>query len=69
MEIIIRQKCALQAQLDSKKRDFFEYVARELQELSDCGKLDEVLFHFYFIICLFFHSHLHLIFKAYHVLH
>uniref|UniRef100_A0A1B0CAM6 Putative kinesin-like protein n=1 Tax=Lutzomyia longipalpis TaxID=7200 RepID=A0A1B0CAM6_LUTLO len=41
MEIIIRQKCALQTQLDSKKRDFFEYVARELQELSDCGKLDE----------------------------
>lgn len=37
-----RQISALQTQLDSKKRDFSEYVAKELQELQDCGKLDEV---------------------------
>uniref|UniRef100_T1GTL4 Uncharacterized protein n=1 Tax=Megaselia scalaris TaxID=36166 RepID=T1GTL4_MEGSC len=53
IDIVCRQISAIQTQLDSKKRDFFEYVARELQELQDYGKLDEVLFfmflfkHFY----------------------
>ncbi|XP_065367327.1 kinesin-like protein Klp98A [Calliphora vicina] len=41
-DIVCRQISALQTQLDSKKRDFSEYVAKELQELQDCGKLDEI---------------------------
>ena len=39
----------MQTQLDSKKRDFYEYAAKELQELLDCGKLDEVVFNLFFI--------------------
>lgn len=39
---MFRQISAFQTQLDSKKRDFSEYVEKELQELNDCGKLDEV---------------------------
>lgn len=42
IDIVVRQISALQTQLDSKKRDFIEYVAKELQELQDLGKLDEV---------------------------
>uniref|UniRef100_T1P9L0 Kinesin motor protein n=1 Tax=Musca domestica TaxID=7370 RepID=T1P9L0_MUSDO len=42
IDIVCRQISALQTQLDSKKRDFSEYVAKELQELQDCGKLDEI---------------------------
>ncbi|XP_038110774.1 kinesin-like protein Klp98A isoform X1 [Culex quinquefasciatus] len=41
VDILVRQLSALRTQLDTKKRDFFEYVAKELQELQDCGKLDE----------------------------
>ncbi|KFB46714.1 AGAP003925-PA-like protein [Anopheles sinensis] len=41
VDILVRQLSALQTQLDTKKRDFYEYVARELQELQDCGRLDE----------------------------
>uniref|UniRef100_A0A182J8M9 Kinesin motor domain-containing protein n=1 Tax=Anopheles atroparvus TaxID=41427 RepID=A0A182J8M9_ANOAO len=41
VDILARQLSALQTQLDTKKRDFYEYVARELQELQDCGRLDE----------------------------
>uniref|UniRef100_A0A1B0FAF6 Kinesin motor domain-containing protein n=1 Tax=Glossina morsitans morsitans TaxID=37546 RepID=A0A1B0FAF6_GLOMM len=41
IDILCRQISALQMQLDSKKRDFSEYVAKELQELQDCGKLEE----------------------------
>lgn len=41
VDILVRQLSALQTQLDTKKRDFYEYVAKELQELQDCGKLDE----------------------------
>ena len=37
-----RQISTFQTHLDSKKRDFTEYVAKELQEIQDCGKLDEV---------------------------
>lgn len=43
VDILVRQLSALQTQLDTKKRDFYEYVAKELQELQDCGKLDEVV--------------------------
>jgi kinesin family protein 16B len=45
-----RQISAILTQLDAKKRDFYEFVARELQELQDCGKVKEVLisFDFYF---------------------
>ncbi|KAI9582498.1 hypothetical protein GQX74_009885 [Glossina fuscipes] len=42
IDILCRQISALQMQLDSKKRDFSEYVAKELQELQDCGKLEEI---------------------------
>uniref|UniRef100_A0A0K8TKQ0 Putative kinesin-like protein n=1 Tax=Tabanus bromius TaxID=304241 RepID=A0A0K8TKQ0_TABBR len=42
IDIICRQISTLKTQLDSKKRDFFEYVAKELQELQDWGKLDEL---------------------------
>lgn len=42
VDILVRQLSALQTQLDTKKRDFYEYVAKELQELQDCGRLDEV---------------------------
>ncbi|XP_054726515.1 kinesin-like protein Klp98A [Anastrepha obliqua] len=42
IDIVCRQISAFQTQLDSKKRDFSEYVAKELQELEDCGKLDEI---------------------------
>ncbi|XP_060645845.1 kinesin-like protein Klp98A isoform X1 [Drosophila nasuta] len=42
IDIVCRQITAFQTQLDSKKRDFSEYVAKELQELHDCGKLDEM---------------------------
>ncbi|EDW80864.1 uncharacterized protein Dwil_GK11333 [Drosophila willistoni] len=42
IDIVCRQISAFQTQLDSKKRDFSEYVAKELQELQDCGKLDEM---------------------------
>ncbi|XP_030243669.1 kinesin-like protein Klp98A isoform X1 [Drosophila navojoa] len=42
IDIVCRQISAFQTQLDSKKRDFSEYVAKELQELHDCGKLDEM---------------------------
>ncbi|XP_050341543.1 kinesin-like protein Klp98A [Bactrocera neohumeralis] len=42
IDIVCRQISAFQTQLDSKKRDFSEYVAKELQELQDCGKLDEI---------------------------
>ncbi|XP_073813304.1 kinesin-like protein 98A isoform X1 [Musca autumnalis] len=42
IDIVCRQISALQTQLDSRKRDFSEYVAKELQELQDCGKLDEI---------------------------
>jgi kinesin family protein 16B len=45
-----RQISALLTSLDSKKRDFFEFVARELQELQDCGKIKEVFIIFYFFI-------------------
>jgi len=47
-----RQISALLTSLDSKKRDFYEFVARELQELQDSGKIKEVfiLFNFHFII-------------------
>ncbi|XP_053667562.1 kinesin-like protein Klp98A [Anopheles marshallii] len=41
VDILVRQLSALQTQLDTKKRDFYEYVAKELQELQDCGRLDE----------------------------
>ncbi|XP_055551403.1 kinesin-like protein Klp98A isoform X1 [Wyeomyia smithii] len=41
VDILVRQLSALQTQLDTKQRDFYEYVAKELQELQDCGKLDE----------------------------
>lgn len=44
VDISVRQLSALQTQLDTKKRDFYEYVAKELQELQDCGRLDEVDF-------------------------
>jgi kinesin family member 16B len=45
----MRQINALLTQLDAKKRDHYEFVARELQELQDCGKLNEVfIFIFYF---------------------
>ena len=40
----MRQIDALLTQLDAKKRDHFEFVAKELQELQDCGKLSEVVF-------------------------
>lgn len=43
---------ALLTSLDSKKREFYDFVAKELQELQDCGKLKEViifnLFNFFF---------------------
>lgn len=39
----MRQINALLTQLDAKKREHFEFVAKELQELQDCGKLSEVL--------------------------
>ncbi|XP_030563711.1 kinesin-like protein Klp98A isoform X1 [Drosophila novamexicana] len=42
IDIVCRQISAFQTQLDSKKCDFSEYVAKELQELHDCGKLDEM---------------------------
>ncbi|KAM8703883.1 hypothetical protein ACLKA7_008503 [Drosophila subpalustris] len=42
IDIVCRQISAFQSQLDSKKRDFSEYVAKELQELHDCGKLDKM---------------------------
>ncbi|XP_055849547.1 kinesin-like protein Klp98A isoform X1 [Episyrphus balteatus] len=42
IDIVCRQISTFQTQLDSKKRDFSEYVAKELQELQDYGKLDEV---------------------------
>ncbi|XP_034489136.1 kinesin-like protein Klp98A isoform X2 [Drosophila innubila] len=42
IDIVCRQILAFQTQLDSKKRDFSEYVAKELQELHDCGTLDEM---------------------------
>ncbi|XP_017465635.1 PREDICTED: kinesin-like protein Klp98A isoform X2 [Rhagoletis zephyria] len=42
IDIVCRQISAFQTQLDSKKRDFSEYVAKELQEMQDCGKLDEI---------------------------
>lgn len=45
-----RQISALLTSLDSKKRDFFEFVARELQELQDCGKIKEVLILFYYLL-------------------
>lgn len=47
----MRQINALLTQLDAKKRDHFEFVAKELQELQDCGKLDEV-FIFVFLLLL-----------------
>lgn len=54
----MRQINALLTQLDAKKRDHFEFVAKELQELQDCGKLNEV-----FIIFLF-DFHLNSIFQS-----
>ncbi|XP_012160198.1 kinesin-like protein Klp98A isoform X2 [Ceratitis capitata] len=42
IDIVCRQISTFQTQLDSKKRHFSEYVAKELQELQDCGKLDEI---------------------------
>jgi hypothetical protein len=62
VEILSRQITALQTQLDTKTRDFFEYTAKELQELQDCGKLDEVdcfFFSFvhYFLIIYKFSKH------------
>lgn len=42
----MRQINALLTQLDAKKRDHFEFVAKELQELQDCGKLSEVFIIF-----------------------
>jgi hypothetical protein len=48
----MRQIDALLTQLDAKKRDHFEFVAKELQELQDCGKLSEVVtLCFYFCFC------------------
>jgi hypothetical protein len=47
----MRQINALLTQLDAKKRDHFEFVAKELQELQDCGKLSEV-FIFYLKLSL-----------------
>lgn len=51
----MRQIDALLTQLDAKKRDHFEFVAKELQELQDCGKLSEVvilrLILFYSLSC------------------
>lgn len=44
----MRQINALLTQLDTKKRDHFEFVAKELQELQDCGKLSEVVIIFLF---------------------
>lgn len=45
-----RQISALLTQVDAKKRDFFEFVAKELQELQDCGKIKEVRSVFYCLI-------------------
>lgn len=42
----MRQINALLTRLDAKKRDHFEFVAKELQELQDCGKLTEVFIIF-----------------------
>lgn len=50
VDIVVRQLSTLQTQLDTKKRDFYEYVAKELQELQDCGKLDEVVACFIFLL-------------------
>ncbi|CRL07801.1 CLUMA_CG020755, isoform A [Clunio marinus] len=41
VEILMRQINALLTQLDAKKREHYEFVAKELQELQDCGKLNE----------------------------
>jgi hypothetical protein len=40
--ILDRQVATLQMQYNSKKQDFIDFVAKELQELQSCGKLDEV---------------------------
>lgn len=48
----MRQINALLTQLDAKKRDHFEFVAKELQELQDCGKLNEVFILFFFFVAL-----------------
>lgn len=53
VEILGRQISALLTQVDAKKRDFFEFVAKELQELQDCGKIKEVRV-FFFCLCLIF---------------
>jgi hypothetical protein len=49
----MRQIDALLTQLDAKKRDHFEFVAKELQELQDCGKLSEVVCVFFFFAFAF----------------
>lgn len=56
----MRQINALLTQLDAKKRDHFEFVAKELQELQDCGKLNEV-FIIVYIFALWFGIDLKLI--------
>lgn len=48
----MRQINALLTQLDAKKRDHFEFVAKELQELQDCGKLSEVFISFFILFYL-----------------
>lgn len=50
-----RQISAILTQLDAKKRDFYEFVARELQELQDCGKVKEVFIGFDFSLYKFSH--------------
>lgn len=50
VEILGRQISALLTQVDAKKRDFFEFVAKELQELQDCGKIKEVRSVFFMLL-------------------
>lgn len=45
-----RQITAITTQLEGKMRDFYDNVAKELQELQDCGRLNEVLFIYSFFV-------------------
>lgn len=43
IDIISKQISAVESQLDNTNKTFFDYLAKKVQELQDCGHLNEVL--------------------------
>lgn len=43
IDIISKQISAVESQLDNTNKTFFDYLAKKVQELQECGHLNEVL--------------------------